>query len=302
MMLVIANLAFLAVLSGQPSEETFYDTTWMTDSCDFNNGFGNALSGRAVLGDLYDLRLADDFALPRAAVIEDATADYLSFCTTLCEQLLVRVYADHNGSPQEPPLYEQWVADFEFEDLSNWPQCGWQFCITRFTARGLSLELPAGRYWMCMQPVDMSENGDWYYQTAISEYEGPQDATLGFGASAHVRDGDLGKGGWGHQDWRSTQEHDLGHATSAMRLTGRWATVCDRIESLSAVCSGGRLRVEVESSLPEDKKLTVFNGPQHRRMTIRKDGRGRVHFDGQVADGEVTIESCPEWTQFFDCP
>ncbi|MCC7291408.1 MAG: hypothetical protein IT449_05015 [Phycisphaerales bacterium] len=303
------NLMWMAAMiaaagAPQPVEEVLYDTLWLTDDCLYNNGFGNALSGRGVFGVLHDLRLADDFELERAAVIDSVTADYMSLVgTPPHDGVFVRVYADREHRPQEPPVFERLATSLDFD--GQWGNCGlFEPYYARITVTDLSILLTAGSYWISSQPVDTTESGDWFYRISLGEPLGPgdEDSTLNMiGASSHVRDGDLGEGGYGHQDWRSTEEHGYGRVLIAMRLAGHWATVCDRIDGLRAICRRGRLRIAVESSLPEGKRLTILNGQQQRRMTIRKGGRGRVHFDAQVADGEVAIEGCAEWRRAFDC-
>lgn len=191
-----------------------YDSLFITNGATYNVYNGNAHAGRTAFGNLYDLRLADDFLVFSGGyTITKVTGDYLCLLGVRPRQVYIRVYEDAGGLPGETPIHEVLatsnIVSTPFVDTVF----GWSGM--RVEVSGLSLTLgEGGPYWIDIQPVDTTSAGDWYWQV--------RDNTLAYLAETHMRDGELGFGlpGYGTTTWTSSSSLGYGGGYAAMKIEG----------------------------------------------------------------------------------
>jgi len=155
------------VASGEVSYHALWDERGY---CTYANAFGDAWAGRGILGTRYDLRLADDIKRTQDAISDFFTGDCMSrIHNPPREGAFVRVHVDSDGVPKEPPIFEERVVNLDVEFMDHAWECGpHAFAYPRITVRNLSLRLPAGKFWIGVQPVDTAVNRDWFYQLGSS--------------------------------------------------------------------------------------------------------------------------------------
>ena len=164
-------LLAVAGLASAASAGVIYDTLWITDQQAYDVGFGNALGGRAVFGQLEDVRLADDFAVDAGeypigiALTRVAQDSFAALGAPPREGFIVRVYDDAGGKPGDRPTHEVSVpltdaTLSEFDDLL-FGNIGVRF---ELDLSSQSIQLSPGAYWLNIQPVDTTAQGDWWWQ------------------------------------------------------------------------------------------------------------------------------------------
>jgi len=173
----------------------------------FDAGNGNAKSGMAAFGAIYDLRLADDFIAPANLLtiveVEQASESVLGVAP---QNLRVLIYEDQNNLPKEPPIFDV-LAAVTMTPFTDYV-LGWMGQDLKST--GLNLTLPhAGKFWIDLLPVDTSPSGDWFWQV--------RDLQSFTGSNPAVKDGVEGNGGYGFFNWQDIGPL-YGAGDAAMRI------------------------------------------------------------------------------------
>jgi len=146
-------------------QEVLWDSLWIVDGDVVDYGNGDAISGIGIFGFVYDLEVADAFEVPSAHDITRVVMDYLNFFGrpySPATDVLVEFFEDIPGAPSEVPTY-QMTGTTHYETgiyVSWWPDGGTRVDVTFDPGE---VTLPAGTWWVAMQPVDITSEGDWYY-------------------------------------------------------------------------------------------------------------------------------------------
>jgi hypothetical protein len=205
---IVSSAVAVIVGVGAASADVLYDTLWITDDSAYETAYGNARSGRAVFGNLEDLQIADDFVVdgssfPDGVRLTGVTQDSLCMLGNVpLDGFAVRVFADDGMSPLNDPLFDAAVplddALVTYVPDPMFGLIGYRFELDILPT---SIVLGPGRYWIDIQPIDTSDQGDWYYQIADT------DAVID---------------GWVHQrdDWYQWWWGAHAPATMAMRIEG----------------------------------------------------------------------------------
>lgn len=263
----------------QTPADVVYDTLKYVDTQNYGAGNGNAISGRAIFGTVFDLGLADDFELDGDYTMTSAVEDSVTFFgATPADGVLVEFFDDLGGFPAESPSACYLATGGEVSNTG--------FSDTIFGLLGVRLAadvsgggivLGAGTHWASIVPVDDSSGGDWYYAV--------RNTSEVLGADSHGRDGggDHGtdcsagyggySGGYGTSDWTSfgaigfgagtvsrQLSGDLG-GTPRLRLTGPSARIAGRVNSWTVErCTPGS-RVGLTYSLAGEGSGSLLGCP-----------------------------------------
>ena len=203
-----ASAAVLFVAATGAGADVLYDTLWITDQLAYDGAHGNANGGFGALGYRTDARLADDFVVdasvyPNGLRLTEVAQDSLAVLGTPPQAgFVLRVYADEGAMPADQPMHEFPVPlqdatvtmfDNDLADL-----VGMRFELDLGAA---DVTLAPGTYWLNIQPVDTTPEGDWFYQVWDSDAQ--------IGAHARYRD-----------DYLFWKWVDVGPGIAAMRVEG----------------------------------------------------------------------------------
>ncbi len=194
-----------------PAMQTLYDTLWITDTTAYDSGLGNTYSGRGVFGGIYNYRLFDDFSIdaneyPDGFLIQQLTQDSVSFFGRApSDGVCVRIYDTPVPDPHQKPLIE------ELWNASHVQTTGFDDSLFGLQGVRISVSFPGyllspGHYWVGIQPVDTTPEGDWYYQLRDT------DTLIGEDTYMAILD----------QEWSYGFTHDYGYGygTAAMKIEG----------------------------------------------------------------------------------
>jgi hypothetical protein len=184
-----------------------YDTLNIANNQSYDNGNGNAYSGTAIFGSVQDLQLCDDFSTTSDNVITQVTADYLTFFGgTPAGGLQVDIFQNNSGTPSEAALFSTTVP---VTAASSFTDTIFGLAGRRLTA-DVNIPLAANTsYFIMIQPVDLTSNGDWYYQ--VNDY-------VSNGSDVHLRDGGRGGAGYGSFTWVPSASFNGTAGTSGMQI------------------------------------------------------------------------------------
>ncbi|MBL1217059.1 MAG: hypothetical protein D8M59_06130 [Planctomycetes bacterium] len=195
-----------------------YDSLFIIDGQTHDISNGDGWAGRAVFGDVFDLRCADDFLVFTGGfTITRVTADFLTFNGTAPTSVYTRIYPSNGGVPGETPLHEKAstgasVTSTPFTDTI------FGYAGQRIVAEDLCMPLGANSsddgcpYWVTIQPSHTGTAGDWYYFA--------RDTTLSYLYETAGRDGELGLGGYGTTSWTPMTGLGYGPGYGSMKLEG----------------------------------------------------------------------------------
>lgn len=192
-----------------PGDE-IYNTLDITNNQQYDTGNGDAWSGQAVFGFIYDLQAADDVEFESDCCLGDTTRDYVGFSNT----------APANGSYSALHADTGCLPDnAELGSANNVPSTTASFQDTlfflvgkRITAHGDgSICGSAGVNYVVQQYSDQSSSGDWAYSLA--------DLNQVIGCDRALRDGGKATGGYGFTTWRSGGNSGFGSGTHAMAVS-----------------------------------------------------------------------------------
>ncbi len=219
-----------ASLASPLAAETLVDQLWIVDDFAYEQGVIVSAIGGRLAGADYDSQVVDDFTVPDPGyTITDVWFDYLCFLGGEAPPAsLIEVFPDIGGRPGEIA-----VAHAFAQTTSE----GWTPTIPglkgeRHHASDLNVRLPAGHYWISMQPITLAvfqgghANGDIYYplqDTSVAPvfqtfFREPgidpdvnHDGALGFGPLLDARR---------VPDFISTQEEGLDAGDTSFRVDG----------------------------------------------------------------------------------
>lgn len=130
----------------------------------YDNGWGNCLGGRLVLGTVYDLEVADDITLTAPTTITTVSVRNLTFGVASANQAYLRIFRDSGGHPgteitgPEGDLVP--IDETEFTDLV------FDLVGKDVHATGLNYSLSPGTYWIGLQVI----SDDWHW-TASGQHD-----------------------------------------------------------------------------------------------------------------------------------
>lgn len=207
--LVVGGLAGSATSGGGdgPRGDVLYDTLRFADESLYESANGNAYSGLGWFGMLFDNQLCDDFTTDDRCIITQVTNDSLCFLgRTPAGGVQVDVYAIVDGRPPEDPLYS---ATVPVTEASSWFDPYYGLIGIRLTADvHIPLE-PNTSYSLMVQAVDLTRDGDWYYQIFDNDSR--------IGGDRFLRDGGRANEGW-PQVWTSAGSVGFGVGDIGMRI------------------------------------------------------------------------------------
>lgn len=187
--------------------DVIYDTLRFADEQLYDTGNGNAYSGSGAFGAIYDLQLCDDFRTTDRSIITQVTTDSVCFFgRTPAGGVQVDVYEDLNGHPPEDPLVSMTAP---VTAASTWFDSFFGLIGIRLTADVHIPLAPNTSYFLMVQPVDLTNQGDWYYQIVDNDSR--------IGGDRHLRDGGRGNQGW-PQDWTSGGDSGFGVGDTGMQI------------------------------------------------------------------------------------
>lgn len=216
--------------------DDLYNTLYITDQRLYDRAFGNAIGTPPSPARVLDVQHADDVVVGEATVLTRATADY--FVKTTSHQLdgvWVQVFADSDGVPVDE-MFAGWIAtgaEVTVEDLGVLPNgpAPYDHAVrisATLPAAGEpgAIELPAGTWWVSIQPIDVRRDGNWYWILRdFGEILGASDAGRDGGA---YHDGPYGgyPGAGFFPSWTSLGLTAFRAGTSAMRVEGSPFAAC----------------------------------------------------------------------------
>lgn len=209
-----------------------YSTLSFADNQTYDSGNGNAYSGIAIFGSVQDLQLCDDFSTTSDNVLTHVTADFVTFLGgTPAGGLQVDVFQDLGGVPSEAPVASQTVP---VTSASSWTDTLFGLAGRRLGA-DVNIPLAANTsYYIMIQPVDLTNNGDWYYQI--------RDLNSFNGGDAYGRDGGRGGAGYGTLTWRSMNSLGFGVGDTGMEIQAVPAPAALALLGLGGLAAGRRRR------------------------------------------------------------
>ncbi|MEE9271194.1 MAG: hypothetical protein V3V49_13150 [Candidatus Krumholzibacteria bacterium] len=77
---------------------------------------------------------------------------------------------------------------------------------------------------------------------------------------------------------------------------------CQSVNKFKNKCKKGKLKSIVTSGLPGGTELTIDNGGGTKSMVLNNRGKGKVKWNGQDGEREMTIVECPGRTCTVNCP
>jgi len=216
-------------------QDVLWDSLWIVDNDVVDFGNGDAISGMAIFGTIYDLQVADAFEIQDCYCITNVVMDYLNFFGTYPPMTDVHVefFEDLGGYPAEVPIYQLMWTNWTFYPIfvSWWGPC------TRIEVfiDVCEVRLDPGVWWVAMQPVDTTSGGDWYYICRKNEILFLDSYFRDGGTDHGTKYGGPYGGGYGSDDWISATSFGY-PGTSSFRVEGD-------------LCGGG-LTLTVEGDCP----------------------------------------------------
>lgn len=221
-MLAPAQLLALGVLSmglaaANASADVLYDTTWMTDNGTYTQESQNYISSTPFGFGFWDVQVADDFTLSSGHNITSVTADLTAIDgLDPADGVLVEFFSDAGGAPGAASDFAVLTQNYSITNFTNdlSDRTGMRFTVD-LSADGITLG--AGTWWMSVQPVDESGDGDQYFWVRQAD-----DVLIG--NNAHARNGGEAhgngySGGYSSFDWGALDNpHVPGDV--AMRING----------------------------------------------------------------------------------
>jgi hypothetical protein len=191
----------------QRTGNVIYSTLSFANGQTYDSGNGNAYSGQGLFGFIYDLQLADDFKTTSDNVICQVTGDYVNFFGgTPANGLQVDVWTDVGGAPGTL-VASQTAA---VSSAQSWTDTLFGLAGRRLTA-DVNIPLAANTsYYIMIQPVDLTSNGDWYYQI--------RDLNSAIGGDSFGKDGGRGAPGYGTTQWTSMATFGFGRGDAGMEV------------------------------------------------------------------------------------
>lgn len=192
-----------AVLTGTVTADTLVDQLWIVDDHAYDQGsIASVIGGSAVTGDAYDSQVVDDFTVPAPGfTITDVWFDYLCWWGFGAPPTsLIEVFPDVGGRPGEVAVAHAFVG----VTFTPWPPIVHGLKGERHHASGLAIELPAGHYWIGMQPIslqgwggfgdiywpvqdtDIPPAGDTFFREPGIDPDVHHDGSLGFGPLLYI--------------------------------------------------------------------------------------------------------------------
>ena len=172
------TVACAAVLTGTVTADTLVDQLWIVDTFEYDQGaIVSVIGGWSLMGgDDYDSQVVDDFTVPAPGfTITDVWFDYLCFWGGGAPPTsLIEVFPDVGGRPGEIPVAHALVG----VTSTSWTPIVPGLKGERHHASGLAIELPAGHYWISMQPITIQSwvaNGDIYWPVQDTDIAPPGD-------------------------------------------------------------------------------------------------------------------------------
>jgi hypothetical protein len=204
----IAAAAAGAAGAEMAAGEVIYDTLHFADSQTYDGANANALSGIGVFGAISDYQLCDDFATTELSVVTRITGDYVCFFGGVpAGGLQIDVFEDLGGAPAEDAIFSSTVPVTE---VSSWHDPMYGLFGMRLAADVHIPLAPNTSYYLMLQAVDLTPQGDWYYQI----YD--NDSRLG--GDRYTRNGGRGGNDFSWYTWRSAGNSGYGVGDVGMQV------------------------------------------------------------------------------------
>jgi len=194
-----------------PGDE-IYNSLDITDRQAYNAGNGDAWSGTAIFGQVLDLQACDEFRSEEDCCLDVVIRDYVGFIgnPSPANGSYVALYADTgncvpvesafcdgDGQPTSTATFSDSI--FGLVGMRNTVQTDGACCV------------PAGSWFIEIQPHDESSNGDWYYCIRTTNEVR--------GCESYGRDGGRAPGGYGFTTWTAFSTMGFGAGTISQAVT-----------------------------------------------------------------------------------
>ncbi|MCC7292816.1 MAG: Smr/MutS family protein [Phycisphaerales bacterium] len=300
--------AFVLLASSIPAgaalaqwETVLYDTLRIGSYCEETTANGDAWSGAGIFGFVYDVQLADDFSSTRPGYLAEVTADYEAFLLDAPRDgAYVALFADSGGRPAEVPFAEALTTNIldDAHDFDCDYGLNWHRLTARFEFDGpVRLPLTPGPCWIVLQPVDLSEDGDWYYvlRSELQQWH--------HGEVTCYRDGARGEGGYGVTTWTPFEgQYGMAPGDVSMRVVvaseARWWKPESAETEYGGYVSGQArwLRKYDGRSWIQDSRVSEQGDGQISSLTVDTHVNERNWPAGGVAIRQTTTTSLTTFT------
>jgi len=306
----VRNICLIGVWTGlvtSAAGDVIFDSLCITDEEEYQALGPNYCGGDDIFGEPIDAQVAIAFRLEGTYRITTLTGDFLTELGIIPDRICVSFYRKNDAADCQP--FNDSIEYLEMtRDAITWsrfPDTRWNhFEGLRLTvALDPPVELPAGIWFVCMQPATPLDYG-YLVMTDGGRCESD------FICPAQFRDGGErnpccdGMGIYGWEDWRFPGIPYPG--VGAMRVAGFSIEGCAGAERVKASCKGTgnkhRVKVKVRRGAPGARlqaELDPHEGPV-QTITLKDNGKGRTTFK-KVSPGPHTAVVCANQVE-VDCP